>query len=52
MGKKKKEQRHDGITRRDFMKKGAVAMGAAVTTGMALPNLVKPARAAKFARKK
>ena len=47
MGKKKKEQRHDGITRRDFMKKGAVAMGAAMTTSMALPTLVKPARAAK-----
>lgn len=41
-----KKKRQDGITRRDFMKKGAVAVGAAMTSSMALPKLVKPLLAA------
>ena len=37
-----KKKRQDGITRREFMKKGAVAAGVAMTSSMALPKLVKP----------
>ena len=47
MTKKKKKKRQDGVTRREFMKKSAVAMGAAMTSGLVLPKMVKPARAAR-----
>ncbi|UCB50422.1 MAG: ABC transporter substrate-binding protein [Deltaproteobacteria bacterium] len=47
MAKKNKKKRQEGVTRREFMKKSAVAMGAAMTSGLVLPKVVKPARAAQ-----
>lgn len=44
--KEEKKTRQKGMNRRDFMKKSAVAVGAAVTSGLILPRIVKPARAA------
>jgi len=35
-----------GINRREFMKKGAMAVGAAMTSSLVVPKLVKPAKAA------
>ncbi|MCP5045540.1 MAG: ABC transporter substrate-binding protein, partial [bacterium] len=45
MDEKKKSQ--GAMNRREFMKTGAIAMGAAMTSGLVLPNLVKRAEAAK-----
>ena len=42
-----KKTMQGGINRREFMKTGAMAMGAAMTSGLMLPNLVKRAEAAK-----
>ncbi|MBW2341409.1 MAG: ABC transporter substrate-binding protein, partial [Deltaproteobacteria bacterium] len=47
MDKKKKKTRQEGMNRREFMKKGAMAMGAAMTSGLVLPNLVRKAQAAR-----
>ena len=41
-----KKKRQGGMNRREFMKTGAMAVGAAMTSGMVLPNLVKRAEAA------
>ena len=46
MEKKKDKKRQGDISRRDFMKTGAMAVGAAVTSGLVLPKIVKPAQAA------
>ncbi len=43
----KKKKRQGGINRREFMKTGAMAMGAAMTSGLVLPDLEKRAEAAK-----
>ena len=40
------KKRQGDISRRDFMKTGAMAVGAAVTSGLVLPKIVKPAQAA------
>ena len=42
-----KKKRQGGMNRREFMKTGAMAMGAAMTSGLVLPNLAKRAEAAK-----
>lgn len=47
MDKKKKKTRQEGMNRREFMKKGAMAMGVAMTSGLVLPNLVRKAQAAR-----
>lgn len=46
MGRKKlNRSRQRGINRREFMKKSAMAVGTAMTSGLVLPKVVKPARA-------
>ncbi|MCP5047605.1 MAG: twin-arginine translocation signal domain-containing protein, partial [bacterium] len=42
-----KKERQGSMNRREFMKTGAIAMGAAITSGLVLPNLAKRAEAAK-----
>jgi hypothetical protein len=42
-----KEKSQKAMNRREFMKTGAIAMGAAMTSGFVLPNLAKRAEAAK-----
>ena len=43
----KKRTKQEGINRREFMKKGAMAMGAAVTSGLVVPKMVGRAKAAR-----
>lgn len=45
--KNNKKTRQGGMNRREFMKKGAMVMGAAMTSGLVLPNLVGKAQAAR-----